>query len=92
MLNPESKVLDNIARAAGGAAGVANSIRRQIQDDMRGWMEERLVRMDLVRRDEFDRVEAMLIKARTEQDAMVKRIEELETALEQGNKKSKVKK
>ncbi|MEE3323429.1 MAG: accessory factor UbiK family protein, partial [Pseudomonadota bacterium] len=49
------------------------------------WLEERLKRMDLVRRDEFDRVEAMLVKARQEQDEMLKRIE----ALEKGKKVKK---
>ncbi|MAH04989.1 MAG: accessory factor UbiK family protein [Pseudomonadota bacterium] len=85
MLNTDSKFLDGVAKAAGSAAGIANSLRQQIQDDLRGWLEERLKRMDLVRRDEFDRVEAMLVKARQEQDEMLKRIE----ALEKGKKVKK---
>lgn len=78
MLKPDSKFLDGVAKAAGSAAGMANSLRQQIQDDLKMWVEERLSRMDLVRRDEFDRVEAMLVKARSEQEDMLKRIEALE--------------
>lgn len=78
MLNTDSKFLDGIAKAAGGAAGVANGLRQQIREDIKMWVEERLSRMDLVRREEFERVEAMLVKARTEQEEMLKRIEALE--------------
>jgi|TARA_R110000868_G_scaffold249587_2_gene506084 BMFP domain-containing protein YqiC len=89
MLNTDSKFLDGIAKAAGNAAGIANGLRQQIQDDLKMWIEERLSRMDLVRRDEFDRTEAMLVKARNEQDEMLKRIEALEAALEKGKKVKK---
>jgi BMFP domain-containing protein YqiC len=89
MLNTDSKFLDGIAKAAGNAAGMANSLRQQIQDDLKMWLEERITRMDLVHREEFDRVEAMLVKARSEQDALIERVESLEKALEKGLKAKK---
>lgn len=88
MLKPDSKILDDIARVASGAAGALHGFREQIREDIRQRVDETAQRMDLVPREDFERVEAMLVKAREQQDKLVQRIETLEQEL---GKKSKTK-
>ncbi len=74
----KDKILDDVARVAGGTVGVLSDLGRNAKEDIRTRVEEIADRLDLVPRDEFDRLEVMLKQSRTEQDELKKRIEELE--------------
>lgn len=89
MLNKE-RVLDDAARLAGGAAGIIGGLSQSIRAEIKSRVEETSERLDLVPRADFEKLEAMLAHSRLEQDALIARIEALETALE--NKKAKKKK
>ena len=77
----KEKVLDDIARMAGGGASVISGVGRQIKEDMRTRLEEIAMRLDLVPREDFEKLETMIAAYKHEQNQMLQRIEALETQL-----------
>ncbi|NQZ13363.1 MAG: accessory factor UbiK family protein [Alphaproteobacteria bacterium] len=77
-MKEKAEIIDDIARLAGGAAGTLNSIRQQIHNDVKARVEEVAMKMDLVPREDLDRVEALLEKAIADQNDLKQRIEKLE--------------
>lgn len=73
-----SKIVDDIAQLAGGAAGLLSGVQQQIRDDITARVEEMATRLDLVPREDFDRLEGMLKKSLETQKEMMTRIEQLE--------------
>ena len=86
-MQTQNKLLDDLARVASGAIGVAAGMREEVESRLRDQFERVLGRMDLVTREEFDAVKAMAVKAREEQEALSARVAALEAALEQARKK-----
>jgi len=74
----KEKFFDDVARMAGGAAGLAADMSRQIREEMRVRFDELAQRMDLVPREDFERLEAMLAEARLQQKDLTKRVAALE--------------
>jgi BMFP domain-containing protein YqiC len=89
-MQAREKILDDVARVAGGAVSALSSLRRQVKDEVRTRLDELAQRLDLVPREDFDRLELMLFKAREEQTNLIKRIETLEVQLG-GTSKAKAK-
>jgi len=77
----QNRLLDDLARVAGGALGVASGMRSEIEARLREQFERILNQMDLVTREEFDAVKAMAAKAREEQERLAERVAALETQL-----------
>jgi BMFP domain-containing protein YqiC len=77
-MTKSSKIIDDLAQLAGGAAGLVSGVQQQIRDDIKTRMEEMAANMDLIPREEFERLEVMLQKALTEQEALKKRLDKLE--------------
>lgn len=80
-MQTQNRLLDDLARVATGALGVAAGMRSEIEARLREQFERILTQMDLVTRDEFEAVKAMAAKARQEQEAQAKRIAALEARL-----------
>lgn len=59
MKNPEH-LIDDIAKLAGGAAGIAGSLQQQIRSDIKTRIDDMASQMDLVPREDFDRLEALV--------------------------------
>ena len=74
-------MFDEFARLATDAAGVASGVRREAETVMRAQAERLLAGMNLVRREEFEAVKEMAVKAREENAALTDRIAKLEAAL-----------
>jgi BMFP domain-containing protein YqiC len=70
--------MDDIAQLAGGAAGLLGNLQQQLRDDIKARVEEMATRMDLVPREDLERVEGLLQKALDEQKELKKRLEALE--------------
>ena len=81
-MQTQNKLLDDLARVASGAIGVAAGMREEVEARLRDQFERVLGRMDLVSREEFEAVRAMAIKAREEQEILSERVAALEAALE----------
>ena len=80
-MQTQNKLLDDLARVASGAIGVAAGMREEVEARLRDQFERVLGRMDLVTREEFEAVRAMAIKAREEQEILSERVATLEAAL-----------
>lgn len=73
-----SRFFDELAKLATNAAGAAQGVRREIDTLVQSQVERVLNNLDMVKRDDFEAVKAMAQKAREENDALAKRIAELE--------------
>ena len=73
-----NKLLDDLARVASGALGVAAGMRDEVENAMRQRFARVLGDLDLVTREEFDAVKAMAAKARSEEEALKLRVAKLE--------------
>lgn len=78
---PKEKVLDDIARVAGGTISALSGLNTQIKDDIRARIDEAATRMNLVPREDFEKLEAMLAKSREEQEQLARRVDALEASL-----------
>jgi len=77
----DNRLLDDLARVASSALGTLTGVRDEIENRMRDQFERILGRMNLVRREEFEAVQAMAAKARAEQEALEARVAALEARL-----------
>jgi len=84
-MQTQNKLLDDLARVASGALGVAAGMREEVEARLRDQFERVLARMELVTREEFDAVKAMAVKAREEQEALSERLAALEAALDKSS-------
>ncbi|MCZ6839465.1 MAG: accessory factor UbiK family protein [Alphaproteobacteria bacterium] len=78
-MQTRNRLLDDLARVANGAVGVATGMREEIEALVQQRVERVLGRLNLVTREEFEAVKAMAARARNEQEALEKRIHDLET-------------
>src|SRR5215469_2609004 len=80
-MQTQNRFLDDLARVATGAMGAVTGMRGEVEARLREQFERILGRMNLVRREEFDAVQAMAAKARAAQEALEKRVAALEARL-----------
>ncbi|WEZ82947.1 accessory factor UbiK family protein [Rhizobium sp. 32-5/1] len=76
-----NRILDDFAKLMTDAAGAAQGVRREMETVFRAQGERLLNSMDLVKREEFEAVREMAIKARDENEALMARIASLEARL-----------
>ena len=81
-MQTRNRLFDDLAKVANSAAGTMVGLKDEVENMVRYRMERFMSDMNMVHREEFDAVRAMAAKARTEQAALEKRIEELETKLD----------
>lgn len=79
-----NRMMDEFARLMTDAAGAAQGLRQEAETAMRAQMERFMNSMDLVKREEFEAVRDMAIKARDENDALKARLDALEAKLSAG--------
>jgi BMFP domain-containing protein YqiC len=82
-----NRIFDDFAKLMTDAAGAAQGMRQEVETAFRAQAERFMNSMDLVKREEFEAVREMAIKAREENDALAARIAELEAKL--GSKPAK---
>ena len=76
-----NRMLDEFARMMTDAAGAAQGVRREVETAFRAQGERLINGMDLVQREEFEAVRDMAAKARLENEALKKRIADLEARM-----------
>jgi len=74
----DNKLLDDLARVAGGAFGALTGLRSEIEAQVRQQFERILIQMDVVSREEFEAAREIAVKARSEQEDMADRVTALE--------------
>lgn len=75
------KILDDIARVAGGTVSVVSGMTRSLRGEIRSRIDEAAMRLDLVPREEIERLEAVLLETRRIADEQARRIDALEAIL-----------
>lgn len=86
-----SKFFEDLARVGKGMFSTFGAVREDIQTQVRQKCDDILIQCDMVRREEFEAVRDMAIKARTEQERLKQRVEALEQALTGKKKKPQTK-
>jgi len=80
-MQTENRIFDDLARVASGALSALTGVREEVEARLRDQFQRVLDRMNLVRREEFEAVEAMAAKARAEQERLEERVAALEARL-----------
>ena len=76
-----NRIMDDFAKLMTDAAGAAQGVRKEMETAFHAQAERWLNSMDVVKREEFEAVREMAIKARDENDVLLKRVEALEAKL-----------
>jgi len=82
-MQTQNRLLDDLARVASSAMGIATGMRSEAEARLREQFEKIISQMDLVSREEYEVVQAMAQKAREDQEAMAERVDKLEARLAQ---------
>jgi len=80
-MQTENRILEDLARVASGALSALTGVREEVEARLSDQFQRILDRMNLVRREEFEAVEAMAAKARAEQERLAERLAALEARL-----------
>lgn len=81
-MSKRPNIFEDMSRIAGDAATAFGSVKEDVEAMVKQRLESMLEDCDLVRREEFEAVRLMAQAAREEQDAMAKRLAELESRLQ----------
>jgi BMFP domain-containing protein YqiC len=80
-MQTQNRLLDDLARVASSAMGIATGMRSEAEARLREQFEKIISQMDLVTREEHEVVQAMAQKAREDQEEMAERVEKLEARI-----------
>jgi BMFP domain-containing protein YqiC len=78
----DNRIFEDLARVASGALSALTGVREEVEARLRVQFQHVLDRMNLVRREEFEAVQAMAAKARDEQEKLAERLAALEARLD----------
>jgi BMFP domain-containing protein YqiC len=81
MTATSSRFFDELSKLMTGAAGAAQGMRKEVDGLVQTQVERVLNNLNVVKREEFDVVRDMAEKARMENEALAKRIADLESKL-----------
>ena len=80
-MQSKNRLFDDIAKVANSAAGTLAGMKEEIENMVRHRVESLLTDMNMVNRDEFDAVKAMVSKSRIEQERLEEKLKKLEASL-----------
>jgi BMFP domain-containing protein YqiC len=80
-MQSESKIFEDISKVINGVAGTVAGMGREAQSAFRERSKEWAAGLDFVSREEFDAVKTLAANARSEADALGKRVAVLEAAI-----------
>ena len=81
MADGPNRILDDFAKLVTDAAGAVQGVGREMEGAFKSQADRWLNSMDIVKREQFEAVREMAIKAREENDVLAARIAELEARL-----------
>lgn len=86
-MSTQDRILDDVARVAGAAMGVLNGAKEQAGKTARTCVDSLAHEMDLVPREDFEKLEMLVEALQTQQKKLEDRIEELEKLASSTKKK-----
>ena len=84
MTTGTNRIMDDFAKLMTDAAGAAQGVRREMETAFKAQTERFLNSLDVVKREEFEAVREMALKAREENDVLAARLAALEAKLAAG--------
>ena len=84
MTTTSSRFFDELAKLMTNATGAAQGLRKEVDTMVQAQVERVLNNLELVKREELDVVRDMAQKAREENDALARRLAELEARITPG--------
>lgn len=84
-MSNKARILDDMARMAGGAVNIASGLSQQIKEEVKSRVDIMATRLDLIPREEYEQLEAMVKKLES-------RVTKLEKASKPSAKKTTTKK
>lgn len=81
-MQTSNRLFDDLAKVASGAASTLVGVKQEIEALAKQQVERLVGEFDLVRRDEFEAVQALAANARAEQERLEQRVRALEEKLE----------
>jgi BMFP domain-containing protein YqiC len=81
MTTGPNRILDDFAKLMTDAAGAMQGVGKEMETAVKAQAERWLNSMDVVKREEFEAVREMAVKAREENDALTAKIAELEARI-----------
>ena len=84
-MSTRDKILDDIARVAGNTVGVLNNVKGHASETVRTCVDTMAQDMDLVPRDEFERLESVIEGLTLKQEQLVSQVAELEKKISKNN-------
>src|SRR5262245_6159646 len=73
-MQTDNRILDDLARAASGALGLAAGMKAEVEARLRSSLDRWLKAQDFVTREEFEAVKAMAARARGENESLLERV------------------
>jgi len=67
---PDAKIFDDLAKVAGGAVNMFSGVRQQIEGEIKARIDDMADRLDLVPREDFDRLNALVTKLSARLDVL----------------------
>jgi BMFP domain-containing protein YqiC len=86
MTQGPNRIFDEFAKLMTDAAGAAQGVAKEAETALQSQFERFLNNADIVKREEFEAVREMAVKARDENDELLARIEVLEKQLASSKK------
>ncbi len=77
-MQTSNRLLHDISKMLSGAISVADGVKDEAEVRVRSQLEAMVLRLELVRREEFEVVREMAVRAREENQRLEERISELE--------------
>jgi BMFP domain-containing protein YqiC len=78
MTQTSNRIFDDLARLMTDAAGMAQGVRREVENVVKAQLERLIRDMDVVSREEFEAVREMAVLAREENERLAARLAALE--------------
>ncbi len=88
-MQSDNKILSDLARLGQSAAGTIHGVKSEVEGQVKSRLENLLMDMDLVSREEYEVVREMAVTAREENAELMTRLEKLEKELTALKKKKK---
>ena len=91
-MQTKNRLLDDIAKVANSAAGTFAGVKEEIENMIRHRVESLMADMNMVNRDEFNALKAMVAKSRGEQEHLESKVKTLEAKINRPKKLTQPKK
>ena len=91
-MQTSNRFFDDLAKVAGGAASTLTGLKSEIETTIRHQIQKFASDANLVKREEFDAIKIVAVKARTEQEKLELRLKKLEEKINKLSRQKKTKK